>query len=242
MPLTARERLIPIQVKIERAKKHFSDFKEQAEAFREAYIHVIGAKENPQTGQALEYFPRLLPVARFEMLAIAGDVIHNLRSALDHLAQQLVEVGSPGAKPSRHTGFPIFGSANEYQGGKARKVEGMRKDAIELIDHVKPYKGGNDLIWRLHSANNVDKHRFLVTVAEDYLFEGDGFEGQYWRKANNPLFRGIFGPEMNEQMQFSVPEALREAEVAKGYPLYEFLPQAVDAVECLVKSFRPVLQ
>jgi len=242
MALTARERLIPIQVKIERAKKHFSDFKGEAEAFREAYIHVIGAKEDPHTGQALKYFPRPLPVARFEMLAIAGDVIHNLRSALDHLAQQLVEVGSPGAKPSRHTGFPIFGSADEYKGGMTGKVKGMREEAIKLIDALEPYKGGNDLLWRLHNANNIDKHRFLITVAEDYLFEGEGFEGQYWRKASNPLFRGVFGPEMNEQMQFSVPEALRESEVAQGYPLYEFLPQAIDAVERVVESFRPLLE
>ena len=29
---------------------------------------------------------------------------------------------------------------------------------------MKPYKGGNDLIWSLHSLNNIEKHRLLLTV------------------------------------------------------------------------------
>src|SRR5712692_9906630 len=90
--LSAEARLVRIQVKIERAKKHFGDFERETEAFRDAYLHVVGTKTNAKTRQAFQYFATL-PVSRFAVLAIAGDVLHNVRSALDHLAFQLVEVG-----------------------------------------------------------------------------------------------------------------------------------------------------
>jgi len=44
----------------------------------------------------------------------------------------------------------------------------MRQNAIDAINAVKPYKGGNDTLWRLHKLNNVDKHRLLITVGSRF--------------------------------------------------------------------------
>jgi len=33
------------------------------------------------------------------------------------------------------------------------------------VDLLKPYKGGTDALWWLHSLNNIDKHRMLVAAA-----------------------------------------------------------------------------
>ncbi len=40
----------------------------------------------------------------------------------------------------------------------------MPKAAVDAIDATKPYKGGDDRLWRLHRLNNIDKHRLLITV------------------------------------------------------------------------------
>jgi hypothetical protein len=40
----------------------------------------------------------------------------------------------------------------------------MRNTAIEAIDALKPYRGGNDVLWHLHELNNTDKHRLVLTV------------------------------------------------------------------------------
>jgi hypothetical protein len=40
----------------------------------------------------------------------------------------------------------------------------MTQAAIDAIDATKPYKGGNDCLWRLNQLNNIDKHRLLITV------------------------------------------------------------------------------
>ena len=52
-------------MKIERAKEHLKEFEVSAELFREAYLTVIGLKEDPKTKQAFQYFTTL-PISRFE--------------------------------------------------------------------------------------------------------------------------------------------------------------------------------
>src|SRR5271169_5190500 len=71
---SAQPRLVLIRVKVERAKKHLIDFEVAAADFRDAYKRVIGTDTDPKTLQAQRYFARL-PINRFEVLSIAGDVI-----------------------------------------------------------------------------------------------------------------------------------------------------------------------
>ena len=37
-----------------------------------------------------------------------------------------------------------------------------------MFDSVKPYKGGNDILWQLHRLNNIDKHRTIFATAVGY--------------------------------------------------------------------------
>src|SRR3990172_3595613 len=103
-----------------------------------------------------------------DIARIGGDVIQNLRSALDHLAYQLVLVGTGKPGPFFHVYFPIFDSAPEYKAGKTRQIKGMRQEAIDAIDGIKPYKGGNDTLWQLHSLNRIDKHRLILTAGSAF--------------------------------------------------------------------------
>jgi len=242
--LTAQERIILIRVKVERAKKHLKDFDLQAEAFRDAYTHVIGTKKDPQTQQAIRYFTKL-PISKFEVLAVAGDVLQNLRSALDHLAFHLVEVGlrrPVGEKIGKRIAFPIIEKASEYEGFKTRKIKGARKATVKAIDALKPYKGGNHALWLLHYVNNVDKHRHLIKVGGDYLFEGEGFDGHYWQKAARPLFRGIFGPEVHQNAKSIVKKSLSKSRIVEGQPLLPFLHEMAKFVDELITSFEPHLE
>jgi len=113
---------------------------------------------------------------------IIGDVAHNWRSSLDHLAWQLVKVRGNG-KPYRRTQFPIFDDdpfiplkANDPPDLKkkrrgARKtfkeqVRGMRKTDVALIKRLQPYsrrKGpkGHPLSI-LARLSNWDKHNELA--------------------------------------------------------------------------------
>ncbi|MEO6924137.1 MAG: hypothetical protein ABI142_09955 [Bryocella sp.] len=113
--------------------------------------------------------------------AMIGDAIHNLRSALDHVAYQLVWV-SLGRQPTGHVYFPIADDREKYEVQRSRQLHGARPAAIAAVDAVTPYRGGNDLLWQLHKLNNVDKHRVLLT------------SGSAYQSVN-------IGPRMTRQMQ-----------------------------------------
>lgn len=116
---------------------------------------------------------------------IAGDILHNLRSAFDHIAYRAVSVGL-GRAPAKpwEIEYPIADSAGEYPALRDRKVKGARKDARDAIDATKPYRGGQDVIWRINKLNNIDKHRFLLTV-------GSAFRAINFRSVFETAARGM---------------------------------------------------
>jgi hypothetical protein len=189
VPLTAEDRIVLVRVKIQRAKKHLRDLAADLLAARNVRTTVVGTKVDAHTGRTSQGFVTL-PRLPIDAVATAGDIVHNLRSALDHLAYQMVIVGS-GSEPSRRVEFPIAKDSATYEAEKARKVKGMRQLAIQAIDNVKPYKGGNDALWKIHELDNIDKHRTLFSVAHDYLFFGDWFDGDYaprWRSSRTASY------------------------------------------------------
>jgi hypothetical protein len=104
-----------------------------------------------------------------EFSALIGDIVQNLRSALDHLAWHLVKTSPVFPKAEdRNIYFPIFETAQEYRKGKLRKIEGMTDAAIQAIDAIKPYYRldgfgiGNPALYWLSAINLQDKHRLLI--------------------------------------------------------------------------------
>jgi len=152
-----------IKLKLERADKHIHELESELLAFKKANPYKIGTKDDPQTRQLIYYITKADDVpARVSL--IAGDALQNLRTALDYLAWQLV----PASERSAQTSFPISDDAAKYETEKVRKIKGMPQAAVDAIDATKPYKGGNDALWRLHRLNNIDKHRLLVTVGGSF--------------------------------------------------------------------------
>src|SRR5260370_21429469 len=172
MPLQAIARLILLRVKVERAKKHLIDLEGEIAAHRGKYLSVVIGPGSKGFAQMSEN-PVALPVLPWSAVASAGDVVHNLRSALDHLAHQLVLVGTPGKEQTRRIEFPSARDLATYENTKGAKVVGMRQEAIEAIDALQPYKGGNDGLWRIHELDNIDKHRGLFTVERDCIFTAE---------------------------------------------------------------------
>jgi hypothetical protein len=252
MALKASDRLILVRVKIERAKKNLSDTEAEIRANRDKHSQVVIRDDHSKIrsgfSQMADYPPiRKLPRLPASAIATAGDVVHNLRSALDHLAYQLAVVGTPSVEPSRRIEFPIAKDATTYESEKAKKVQGMRPEAIEAIDRLQPYKGGcnGDILWRLHELDNINKHRTHFTVAHDYLLFADWIPGDYCvRTASTPHFSGIegFDDSVQEDMQLEVERALDEPETAQRNSLLPTLHKMVGFVDDLVAKFLPLLE
>jgi hypothetical protein len=172
--MNSDERLTLILKKVERAEKHILNLEREIQAFLDAEPYKVATKPNSQYPDILPpvYYVASAQAVPVKIALIAGDAIQNIRSSLDHLAWHLVDIGqanlpAPLTESERkRIGFPIIDtdSPTEYEASRKRKVKGMTQAAIDAIDKTKPYKGGNDALWKLSQLNNIDKHRLLITV------------------------------------------------------------------------------
>jgi len=164
--MTARERLEMIGTKIERAKEHFASVKKEVRTYLDSTPYSINTKRDPGSRRLIYFVEKVRPEP-VKLSATLGDVVHNLRSALDHLAYQLVWVGM-GKVPSSRIYFPIADDKKSYIEKRKWQMKGATSDTVSKIDALEPYRGGNDALWKLHKLDNVDKHRTLITAGSAF--------------------------------------------------------------------------
>ena len=95
----------------------------------------------------------------------AGAYINTIRSSLDILAATLARRHCPALVDDSY--FPIVGSAEmfaaqRYKGHKLIKSLPATERAV--FESLKPYKGGNHLLYALHLLDIVRKHRRLLAA------------------------------------------------------------------------------
>ena len=252
-----------IDAKLDRAHKHINDLAAAITEFLATHPYRTAFYDDPQTGkrQLQLFFAAETPAS---ILAIGGDVLNNLRSALDHLAWQLIKAG--GNTPGAHTGFPIFDAAPKYVAGAKGKIGGARPDAIKAIDAIQPYQGGNgDALWRLHALNNIDKHRDLVTVGATIAnarFSQHALAGSMaplgagaaggavdltvkapflLKEGDEFSIEGVPDSQINENVEIACTIALAEPGIVQGKPLSEALEEMFNFTDGVVTTLKPYL-
>jgi len=107
---------------------------------------------------------------------ILGDLLHNVRSALDHLVWQLVLLN--GGQPkggARGNAFPIALTPDQWVSAQSQHLAGVDARHREIIEKTQPYKRGSDapmtyLGW-LRFLSDTDKHQVvhptLATMQDD---------------------------------------------------------------------------
>lgn len=183
-------------------------------------------------------------------------MVHNLRSALDLLIWQLVEAN--GVTPSRDDAFPIHDTAKKFEAGGVPKVKGrISEDALDVLRAIKPYKGGNDTLWRLHHLDIADKHRTLYLVGSAFqsmalpfpiptgwppeVIEGmKEMIGQIFYRPEDRMFPLKEGDVLfidNEpaqpktEMKFRFDIAFGQGEIVEGEPILDVLNELGGATE-----------
>jgi hypothetical protein len=161
--------------KIDRAKKHFDEVYAAVEKALSAEdkANLIPPYEyKPDRQELIVTSPKAGPVDPALPLAI-GDCIHNLRSALDHIAFQLAVVNGKGKEAEALIAFPVCLTEKEFKRTTERKVEPfIDRDALAAIKQLQPYYAGNagdkDILWVLSQLDIIDKHRLLVVIARHH--------------------------------------------------------------------------
>lgn len=237
--MTANYRLRLICVKIERAHKHIAELEDFV--LRSGVLHgkTVRLNANAEARKPFLDFGSF-NIYEPDIPAIIGDAVHNLRSALDHLAYHLVMVGTDKGeirtKPWEIIQFPITHSADSYKSDRtAGKVQGMERKAIEAIDALKPYKSGNEPLWLLHKLDNTDKHSFILPIGEDVIICGVSL------RASEPFFASIGDPKTDDDVYLPGKESLVEPAVGKANTVLPTLHNLAELVSNIVENFRPLL-
>lgn len=255
-------------LKIERAKKHLGDLESAIERFFKTNPYKVLIKDNSESGYREHKVVRAddLPT---ELAIISGDCIHNLRSALDHLIWQLV-LANGGKPEDLRTAFPVWRSQADFESGRPGDATGISDEALDVLYGLKPYKGGNDALWRLHKLDIVDKHRLVLAVATGYqqvvmdvgaiaqeIFNRrPGPEGRTWNLPSAPvpinpadradinvgtvLFQAPLGDKSYDNVKFNIEVALYEPEVPEGESLIKSLYEMARFVDEVVGLFSPM--
>jgi hypothetical protein len=249
--------------KVVRARKHIEELTSALQDFWDKEGNSVRFEDDPKTKERTFYLDRVTDIPP-ENLVIIGDALHNLRSALDHLAYQLPL--APGKLRGRIQ-FPIVESANKYKKIRGSVVK-FRKDAVKALDALEPYKGGNDLLWSLHSLDIIDKHRLLLTASvtntarsmtpaeresatKVYLGSYPGETPPDFtrtlRSINTmPLKAGdklwtIHQSELGPYTQFHVDVGFNEPDTIAYKPVIQTLEEMARLVEKIVLDFEPLL-
>jgi hypothetical protein len=159
-----KERFWGARQKIARARKLTSEFKsivtQHFEAFPPDVKFEFTQAGGPSTGNILVHAKaRRVPV---EAGVIVGDIVHNLRAALDLMATDLVDVVGQSTKGVM---FP-FGKSEQHflEQMHQKKFDRAGDAAVTLIKKVAPYTGGNDALRAIHDLDIQDKHVALQPV------------------------------------------------------------------------------
>jgi hypothetical protein len=255
-----------VRLKIKWAYKHFLDFYEVLRRFIESDPCGITPERDPQT-QEVVYRVTHNVVVPSDLRLMAGDVLQNLRSALDYLACALVAAN--GGKVSSQIGFPVLEKAPPTPNDEAsfaRKIKGMRQEAVDLVLCCQPYVSGDKDLWRLHELNRREKHRLLLTVGgfinnwsiaqhidatnpplEVMERMGRAFASEdTWThvrlssfplKAGDEVFRDFPNAKVNEKIKFGIQVAVNEAGVCDAEPLLGVLHNSITCVWRIVWKF-----
>jgi hypothetical protein len=147
--------------KTERAKTQIQDLKIAIKSFFESVSYQVVREVDPEAIEEIWGFQITTKIPG-ALSIMAGEILHNLRSALDQLAAELaVRIAK---RTESKVEFPFGRDFNEFETA-LRKQKKLPLAALPLIRALKPYKGGDPLLWLLHSANRTDKHRMgLVPI------------------------------------------------------------------------------
>ena len=152
--------------KLDRAEETLQNLDSEFASFieRDPKPFDIVGKHN---GAEYQFIVRGDPILPPRFSVLIGEIIHHLRSTLDHLIWALVIRNS--RSPDRNNQFPICTTKEKFedvcQNGMLKGVSGR---ATKIIQELQPFNNAtpkDTIFYVLHEYDIVDKHRLLLVTA-----------------------------------------------------------------------------
>ena len=162
------------RLKYERGCEHVDTLHSEVVTFLEENAGRVLEQYDSEAGRYVRQIIDTLPTPD-AWSALIGDIAHNFRSCLDHIAWQMSLVGNPlnpKGEPwrKRDITFPTYVSRHEYLSKRhtAWRHQGLRAPDRWLLRKSQPYQRGNAAeahpFWHLSELSNIDKHQVIHTT------------------------------------------------------------------------------
>ena len=116
----------------------------------------------PDVGDKIWVFRGKTPIVPIEYSVRLGEVIYNLRSALNQLVWQLVHANYK--IPHHRNEFPVYDDESCFNQAVKWKLKGVNQESSDRIKEMQPFRENDewDALKTLHSLYNIDKHRSVI--------------------------------------------------------------------------------
>lgn len=172
-PLLAQDQLAGVYEKLKRADESIRSLNSEIVAFlKERPDGGFSGEKQKASKEFVEFHSKREIPLRFGV--IAGEIVHHLRSSLDHIAW-LLSSGQYRQSSGTQIALPILvskpGKKSEVASYKGR-IEGIKsKEARSLIEKLQPYNAPDPLddpIAIILEFDRIDKHRTLMLVENQW--------------------------------------------------------------------------
>ena len=153
-------------LKIERAKRHICELNQLILKKRPFSLVV---ETDTRTGKHTAFIKNDKTVID-AVATISGDVIHNLRSALDHAYWEIVSPHATSSREAQQIQFPFSRTAAQLEKSISNRLADRVSDHFfqALVD-LKPHgeSGGNEPLYLIHQMDVLDKHKLLIPTCDE---------------------------------------------------------------------------
>ena len=204
-----------VNAKIQRAQDQIERLARDIEASCEDQRALFSEELRPDVGDKIWIFRGETPIVPIEYSIRLGEIVYNLRSALDQLIWQLVHANYKA--PSHRNEFPIFDDESRFNNVVKTKLAGVSQQSLAIIKEMQPFRKDDkwSALKTVHSLCNIDKHRSVILPLYmldrcSVTYRGGGDPSM------KPLVRSFFStmePELRKDMiAYSVqpPDAIFE--------------------------------
>jgi hypothetical protein len=162
---------------LEWATEHLNTLNRELEAFVQKQPYRLVTQFEPDTKENVIKLNSVeSPPA--SIASTVGDILSNLRKALDQAAYALATKNGPLSNPAESS-FPIVLDPLKWQASGLPQIRHIEPAAQSTIDHLQPYRAvapKKEPLALLDALNNIDKHRLpheIVTVTRraEYVYE-----------------------------------------------------------------------
>ena len=205
------------RAKLDRAEQHLDELRAQLKIGWEKHLYGISTYDDLGSHETIVTL--LKPKSIFSSYSvIAGEIVHQTRSALEHVIWQMLP------NPNKSSGFPVFTLEHKdpanpkkgyYEGQGLKMIEDINPAAQTLIRSVQPFATGTDhRLNLLHEMWNWDKHRLLNMMV-------------IYPQAISPFYRYLSDNHISILPTIAVPEIDDGAEIARVPHPHDFVPGKV---------------